>query len=47
MKIPLAQTNFHNLEDKLIWVHHKFEIFLIKSAYVVITMNQNHNMPPN
>lgn len=39
MKIPLAQTNFRNQDDKIMWVNHVPGKFLVKSAYAAITMN--------
>lgn len=43
-RIPLAHTEFHTIEDKLIWVHHSSGKFSVKSAYAAITMSANSQL---
>lgn len=38
-KIPLAQTNFHLREDRLVWKNGAFGKFSVKEAYAEIISN--------
>lgn len=42
LKIPLAQHNYHRLEDRIIWTHHSSGKFSVRSAYAAITSNQEN-----
>ncbi|KAF5448516.1 hypothetical protein F2P56_029042 [Juglans regia] len=43
-KISLANHNFQTVQDKINWIYHSFEKFLVKLAYAALVKDNN---PPN